>query len=508
MPKLAVSKKAVGQPTRDLSKRSSQSNPMLKGVVGISDERALIQGLIDQSRDPALVDPAQAIAPAEEAFSRAVVLEDEPLLIDAILNLLNRLNRANRNDARDRLVAEWRGKITLYGTPHQCAILANLLSIIHLQRGEYGDALAELRPALVNPEAIDDSRLVTMMQINAGSSYSGLGIYDTAMSWFHKALKTAEILDDNSLRSYIHNNLGIIHRKLADQERAAHEFHQVVELAEKTNDLQTLASAYTNLSTVSFKRSEWDKSMAYSRKSLEINERIRNQYGVLACLTNMGMVFKELEEYDLAIERFEEALNIATSLDAKFQIANLLMNVAHLHFRFGNLNQAKDLLDKAMEIAEKIGAMDLQNDLYMAYTDLYEKTEDYPRAIEAYKHLLEIRSEVFQGKQRDIIEELHIRYQVESKEQETEAYRLKNQELEHEIQVRIAIEKELNDALGRIKVLTGLLPVCAECKKVRDEGGEWHQMEQYISKHSDAQFSHGYCPTCAAKALSDLKRDL
>ena len=58
---------------------------------------------------------------------------------------------------------------------------------------------------------------------------------------------------------------------------------------------------------------------------------------------------------------------------------------------------------------------------------------------------------------------------------------------------------ERDAALDRVHVLTGLLPICAACKNIRDENGRWRQMEAYISEHSDARFSHGMCPECARK---------
>jgi PAS domain S-box-containing protein len=56
---------------------------------------------------------------------------------------------------------------------------------------------------------------------------------------------------------------------------------------------------------------------------------------------------------------------------------------------------------------------------------------------------------------------------------------------------------ELQDALGKVKTLSGLLPICAFCKKIRDDGGYWHQVETYIREYSEANFSHGICPECA-----------
>jgi YesN/AraC family two-component response regulator len=59
--------------------------------------------------------------------------------------------------------------------------------------------------------------------------------------------------------------------------------------------------------------------------------------------------------------------------------------------------------------------------------------------------------------------------------------------------------KELQQALASIKTLSGLIPICASCKKIRDDQGYWNQLEAYISEHSSAEFSHGICPECAVK---------
>ncbi len=59
--------------------------------------------------------------------------------------------------------------------------------------------------------------------------------------------------------------------------------------------------------------------------------------------------------------------------------------------------------------------------------------------------------------------------------------------------------QNLKKALEEIKTLHGILPICAACKKIRDDDGCWSQIEEYIQKHTDADFSHGICPECARK---------
>lgn len=79
--------------------------------------------------------------------------------------------------------------------------------------------------------------------------------------------------------------------------------------------------------------------------------------------------------------------------------------------------------------------------------------------------------------------------------------------------IRYAIERnkllqELEMSLKEVKTLSGLLPICASCKKIRDDKGYWNQIESYISKHSEAKFTHGICPECTKKLYPELIKDL
>jgi hypothetical protein len=60
----------------------------------------------------------------------------------------------------------------------------------------------------------------------------------------------------------------------------------------------------------------------------------------------------------------------------------------------------------------------------------------------------------------------------------------------------LAEKAALEVALQQVKTLQGLLPICASCKKIRDDGGYWHQVESYIRDHAGVEFSHSICPEC------------
>jgi hypothetical protein len=72
---------------------------------------------------------------------------------------------------------------------------------------------------------------------------------------------------------------------------------------------------------------------------------------------------------------------------------------------------------------------------------------------------------------------------------------------------RNRIQQEREKALLELKILSGFLPICASCKKIRDENGDWNQIETYIRDHSEAEFSHGICPDCARELYPELLTD-
>ncbi|MBI3193319.1 MAG: response regulator [Ignavibacteriae bacterium] len=85
-----------------------------------------------------------------------------------------------------------------------------------------------------------------------------------------------------------------------------------------------------------------------------------------------------------------------------------------------------------------------------------------------------------------------IRYSVERKRNERERERLLH---------------ELQEALDKVKALSGLLPMCAWCKKIRDDDGYWHQVEEYLTIHTDAKLTHGICKECSEKIMKEIEHN-
>jgi DNA-binding response OmpR family regulator len=108
---------------------------------------------------------------------------------------------------------------------------------------------------------------------------------------------------------------------------------------------------------------------------------------------------------------------------------------------------------------------------------------------------------------------LHLlQQQLKAQKQQLEA---QNMQLQQEIAERQRVEAEreqligqLQEALANIKTLRGLVPICAACKKIRDDSGYWNQLESYLHTHTEAEFSHGICPECVRRLYPDLADEM
>ncbi len=129
---------------------------------------------------------------------------------------------------------------------------------------------------------------------------------------------------------------------------------------------------------------------------------------------------------------------------------------------------------------EILGAILISEDV----TQLKKDQEELIRYRERLEEIIEVRTQELQRAYQELQQENAERQKAEAEKE--------------------AIIVKLQAALAQVKNLSGLFPICASCKKIRDDEGYWHQVEVYIRDHSEAEFSHGICPECMAKLYPDF----
>ena len=142
----------------------------------------------------------------------------------------------------------------------------------------------------------------------------------------------------------------------------------------------------------------------------------------------------------------------------------------------------------------------------------YRKGDELDKLIQAFNAMSDAlaKSQKQTEESRQALESSHNELEVKIRER-TQDLMVLNRQLTKEIADRIQVEEantaliaQLQETLSQVKTLQGFLPICASCKRIRDDKGYWNQIENYLREHTDTEFSHGICPDCAEKLYGDF----
>lgn len=435
--------------------------------------------------------PAEAEKLASETLAMARKLED-PLLIGTSLSLLS------------RAVSLLRGS------------------------GESVDLAAEavdiLRP-------LDDKKNFATALNNMGNCCRRTGKPLNAIKHYEEALDTQRSIGNRRGTAVVHNNLGLAFRDMDSYERAYRSFRRTVDIADEIDDQLLRTTALSNIADVLIDQGEYRSARQYLEANLRVNREIGRRIGEAYCLWELGRLKQKQGQPGDAEKFLRESIALRRELGSHetgqciFDLAKLLKDASRPqeaeevlldaieHFKSGDNNFDLCLTRAGLSIlrihmdrpegAEKpltdlLGLLsgleadpdrDLRTQILNALSEYNEKTGNLFKALEYNRSCAEEKEKLFEQRQQQNITKLKLRADFERSEDARELLEQRTRELEE-------TNARLQKAAERIKSLHGMLPICARCKKIRKDDGYWEQIEQYISTHSDATFSHGLCPEC------------
>ena len=344
-----------------------------------------------------------------------------------------------------------------------------------------------------------------------------------------KALEIREQDEDREGLSYTFNNLGNIYRNMGDYQKAL-DFHQRgLELKIALGNKSSEAYSHHNIGLVYFVMKNYPEALAAYRRGLIIREQLQDPRSIAVSLNAIGQV-ESLTDPAAALLTYQRALVLRRETgDQRGEMATEI-NLADVYKRLGRLPDASAALGRAMAIGERLDAPLMKSNAMKGLAEVSALRGDYAAA---YRHQLEYqaaRDNIFNQETSERFHHLEVAREAERNQQQIELlerentlvrttrtalaaiavlilitlaslyarYRLKHQSEES---LRAKAD-ELSAALDRVQTLRGMLPICAWCKKIREDNGYWTRVESYVSSHSAAEFTHCICPSCAT-AIED-----
>ncbi|MCD4706918.1 MAG: tetratricopeptide repeat protein [Candidatus Sabulitectum sp.] len=369
----------------------------------------------------------------------------------------------------------------------------SLLGSINHQSGNYEEAMLYSRKSMRIYEELEDKNGIASTLSVMARIYWSQGMIDKALEHYHGSLRgKQECGAGKDELALCHLNLGACYSGLLRLDLALSSYAFAEKILEESGDRKKLAYLYNNIGSVYGKRGELDKAREYFQKALEIRENLEDKNGIASTLSNLGSLQEDLGNNESALSFFIRSLELFEEMGNKRLVAYTCGSAGGVCTRLGLLDKAEELITRGLEITRKLELKDWEILCLKNIANLYETKGDLRKALMHSRELNTCMEKHLNEKSMDKIAGLQVQFETEKKEKEAEIYRLKNVEL-------LKMNDQLREAFVHVRTLQGMLPICANCKKVRDDDGYWQQIESYISEHSDAKITHGICPECMIK---------
>jgi tetratricopeptide (TPR) repeat protein len=392
------------------------------------------------------------------------------------------------------------------GNKKEIATAHSTLGIIHVYVGQYSTALTHHQEALRIREELGliDPALRTLN--NIGIVYHNIGMYDKAIEYYREVMRRRGTTSDTMATVRFYHNVGFAELRRGNLDTAIAYHHRALTLATKVNFIGGIAYSYYNLGLISIERQEYATALVHLKGSLRRYDSLGQKHGSLQALVAIGKAQYFLNDHATSIRTLHRAIALAKSIYSPDQLVSayeMMHNnyavtgpVERAFHYFRMYSHAKDSLFNSIE-NNKIAELTMS--LHSA------KSEQEVQRLRAEKVIDEAMIEQQQLRSLLLVGGivvllmivLFLFYYIRNIKQSRKLLEASNSALEN-------LNTELQDRLTDIKTLTGLLPICAHCKKIRNDKGYWEQLEGYISQHTTAKFSHGICPDCKESFFPNL----
>ena len=434
------------------------------------------------------------------------------------------------------------------------ASLATLYSSLAFSSSELGDFAQSLKygyQSLDISTAINNLEKIASANSTLGITYVYLGQYSKALDHHLEALRIREELGLIIPSSRTLNNIGVVYHNIGQYDKAI-EYYKRAQVRQKpaVNGV-TNVRFLTNIGYSEFKRGNFDVAMKYHTEALAIAETSHFVGSLAYIYFNLGIMHSEKQEYQKALGYLERSLSYYEELGQKYGMLQLFNAIGIALSKTEQYKKSLQYLDSALVLAKQINAPDQLKLCYETFYSIYDKTGPMAAAYKYFQLYSAAKDSLMNSNESKKIAEIVIQHETVEKqreisllkkEREISALNSEKENIRSKIlyasvglsliiisflylnyrrsqKTKIIVEQKneelklLNDELqlkiSEIQLLSGLLPICANCKKIRDDNGAWEQMELYITKHSEAKFSHGICPDCMktlyGKVLSNPK---
>ena len=415
-------------------------------------------------------------------------------------------------------------------------------------QGKYTRALSYHHRALENFSAINDSASCAKIYNGLGSIHYFLNNYDQAYDNYLRSLRIREELGDSARIVIVLDNIGLVFQEWRQPHEALQYHEKALRIAQRIGYAYGIAYTHINLGLTFTIMGELERALEYYKSAYEYYLQDYTPDGMAYIFRYFGDVYEKMGQIPKAIEYYQRSYENAVLANNTYRVAFAQHDLGRLFDKIGDQESALEHINQSIETSRQENYRLLLQRNYYLRSAINSDMRNYFAALNDFKLAEAYKDSIFNEKKAAAFNDMELQYKLESKDKENrllrnrlevQHLRLRQQRLigwslagttmlicgllvtiitawrstrRHNVRLsrqndeirNINREKEhliqnLQEALENVKQLQSLLPICANCKKIRDDKGYWNNVESYISQHTGVQFSHGICPECMQK---------
>jgi tetratricopeptide (TPR) repeat protein len=389
----------------------------------------------------------------------------------------------------------------------------NTIGATHYQEGEYELALEAFLNSLAIRREAGDERGVAIVLTNIGKVYHDWRQLDRALPTLEEAVAVARGADDPGATGYALNSLGVLQVDRGDFGAARRHLNESLALylaghpqLSTADSASGWSLAMLGLGLLHIREGNPEAALAPLGAVLAVAERTNSLRGQARTNLHLGQAYRAMGERPRALAAFTRSLEFArqgtqrtTSLEALAELASLEEALGNAAVALSYLRAHHALRDTvfAQSAAQQVAAMEARMVVEQQQRDnlrLLEERQAQSIIIARQRIVVLLGGAVLALSAVLVL--VLIRFNRLGKERAAL--------LSHANADLQAANHELRTALSEVRTLKGLIPICANCKKVRDDLGYWESVESYVTSRSDALFTHGICATCGPALYGEM----
>jgi tetratricopeptide (TPR) repeat protein len=428
----------------------------------------------------------------------------------------------------------------------------NNLGLLHWMANRYDSALTHLGHARDASKAIGDVDRLARVLNSLGSSYYQLGYYEPAIGAFLDALELRRDEADQTGVSVVLTNIGKTYHDWHQFERAKPLLKQAVDAAREHKQpiaegyaLNALAMLHIDMGDFTTAQQYIDQSVAKYNSADSIMTRTDSTSAWSLNTVSQGLLYVRDGRAAQALPLLEAVYQVAAERGSVRGQARSLLYLGEAYGVLGDRRRGIDALTQSVAFSRSVAQRVLTIDALARLADLEERAGNSRAALMHLRANQALRDTIFDQSTAQRIAATEARAETEREQRE-------NARLRAEQRVQAAViargrlvvalgavsllsavavlgllahynrkgrdreallartntelesaNSELRSALSEVRTLTGLIPICAHCKKVRDDQGYWEAVETYIGSRSEASFSHSICGSCGPELYGE-----